>query len=129
MLRSDLALRDGPRVDARVVEVLHLRESSKGPPETSRIRVEFSTADGRATSAVVRTTRQSIAVGDSLRISYDPSDPLGVRAVEGSELAWRVPLIAAATVWFFAGIYFWIALTLWLGRPSRYYGRDGLQKA
>lgn len=121
MLRKDLALRDGPRATARVVEVLHLRETSKGPPETSSLRVRFTTAEGEDVVATLRTTRRTVSVGDAVRLSYDNDNPKKVRAAAGSEFAWRIPLIAVATFWFFAGCAFWVAFTLKIGRPSRTY--------
>lgn len=120
MLRDDLRLRDGEPATARVTEVLHRRESSKGPPETTELRIRFMT-DGRdEISTTLRTTRRSVAAGDSVSITYDIDDPERVRAVDGPELAWRVPLILSLTVCFLAMCAFWIAFTLRIGRPSRY---------
>lgn len=66
----------------------------------------------------------ALAVGDPMRVSYEPNDESTARAVAGSALSWRIPLILGLTTWFLAGCAFWAALTLRLGRPSRFYGRQ-----
>lgn len=121
MLRSDLRLRDGVRADATVTEVLHVRKSSKGPPETSAVRVAFTSNAGLPVSAVLHTTRRNIEAGDPVRLTYDSTEPTRVRAVDGTEMAWRVPLIIAVTLWSLALICLYLAVMLRLGRLPRSY--------
>lgn len=121
MLRSDLKLRDGVRAEGLVTEVLHLRKSSKGPPETSSVRVAFTTNAGESVSGVLHTTRMQIEKGDPVRLTYDPNRPTRVRAVDGTVMAWRVPLIIAISVWSFALICFYLAVMLRLGKLPRSY--------
>jgi hypothetical protein len=121
MLLSDRELADGPRVQAQVVEVVSVRKTSKGPPDTSVVRVRFRTEEGESIETTVRTTRQRF--GESLALTYEPDDPNEVRAVAGAELAWRVPLIIGGTM---AGIGLycgWTAFRLGRGKPSRLYRR------
>jgi hypothetical protein len=127
MWLTDRDLADGPRVEARVVEVVSVRQTSKGPPDTSVVRVRFTTVKGESIETTVRTTRRDFA--ESLALTYDPDDPSEARAVEGAELAWRVPLIIGGSM---AGLGLWagwMAFRLGRGRPSRLYcrtaGRSG----
>lgn len=108
-----------PRAVAEVIEVTHVRRTSKGPPETTSARVRFTTDEGRAVETTLRTTRR--ALPDRVSLSYDPQSPTRVRAVEGAEHAWRVPLILAATLGWLASLGGWMALRLRMGHPSRTY--------
>lgn len=73
MWMPDRDLANGPRVEAEVVEVLSVRQSSKGPPETSSLRVAFSTGDGERITTTVRTTRRQF--GDTFAAGDDPRSP------------------------------------------------------
>jgi hypothetical protein len=125
MWLPDRELAKGTRVDAEVVEVVSIRQTSKGPPDTSVVRVRFTTDQGELVNTTVRTTRRQF--GRSLAITYDPDNPTNVRAVEGAEVAWRVPLIIGASM---AGIGLycaWTAFRLGRGRPSRLYRRTAVR--
>lgn len=100
MWLPDQDLANGPRVEAEVVEVLSLRQSSRGLPETSSLRVAFSTDDGERITTTVRTTRRQF--GDTFAVTYDPDDPSEVRAVDGAEVRWRIPAIITASLAGFA---------------------------
>ena len=152
MWNADRELASGPRVRADVVDVLHRRATSKGFPDTSHLRISFTTADGTSVTTTVRTTRRTFVrdvsmYADDIRdlgeylgepslqefdpepaptrvdVTYDPSDPTRVRAVHGPERPWRIPLIAAASVGGIGLLLLWWALRIALGRPSRAYRR------
>lgn len=117
-------LAGGPQVKAEVVEVLSVRQTSNGPPDTSVVRVRFTTNEGLLVTTTVRTTRTSF--GESIALTYDPDDPSTVRAVEGPERTWRVPLIIGGSM-ASAGLYCgWTAFRLGRGRPSRLYKRTAV---
>jgi hypothetical protein len=109
----------GPLVSAEVVEVLSVRTTSKGPPDTSAVRVRFTTEDGQEVTTVMRSTRTVFDSRTTLR--YDPDDPTRVRAELGPEQAWRVPLIVGGSVLAVGLFLLWQAFRLRVGRPSRLY--------
>jgi hypothetical protein len=122
MWASDRDVAHGPRVRAHVDEVLSVRHSSNGPPETSSVRVSFLTEDGRQVSTTLRTTRRKFR--DFLELTYDRDDPRTVRALDGPERSWRIPLIIGATMLIMAACFAWFALRIRLGKPSRMYRRS-----
>ena len=121
MWLPDRDLANGPRVDAEVIEVLSVRQSSKGPPETSSLRITFSTNAGERITTTVRTTRRQF--GETFSVTYNPGDPSEVRAVDGAEVPWRIPAIITATAAGFACWLLWTVMRLRLGSPSRLYRR------
>lgn len=121
MWLPDRELANGLRVDAEVVEVLSVRQSSKGPPETSSLRISFVTDDRERITTTVRTTRRQF--GDTFAVTYDPDDPSEVRAVDGADVPWRIPAIITATLAGFALWLFWTVIRIRLGSPSRLYRR------
>ncbi len=121
MWLPDRALADGPRASAEIIEVLSIRTASKGPPDTSHLRIRFVSLDGEAVTTTVRTTRRQF--DDTVEITYDRDEPTRVRAVDGPEQPWRVPAVVAACL---GGLGIWFAWTvarLRIGRPSRLYRR------
>lgn len=113
----DRRLAGGPHAESDVVRVESVRRSSKGLPQTTKVAVRFSTAEGRVVDTTLRTTR--VRVGSTLALTYDANHPERVRAVDGPEQAWRVPLVIGLVVVAFASIPGWLAVRLRLGRPSR----------
>lgn len=120
-------LANGPQVEATVVRVEYVRRASKGPPDTSVVAVRFATNDGQKIDTKLRTTRTSF--GPTVLLTYDPNDPQQVRATEGPELAWRVPLILGLTIAWFGGLQAWLAIRLRVGRPSRVWLKSRRPKA
>ncbi|HWJ61833.1 MAG TPA: DUF3592 domain-containing protein [Acidimicrobiales bacterium] len=110
-------LANGPRAEAEVVRVESVRRTSKGPPQTSKLAVRFTTAGGQVVDATLRTTRTQF--GDTVWLTYNPDSPEEVRAAEGPEQSWRVPLILGLTVVWFGSLQLWMAIRLRAGRPSR----------
>ena len=121
MWLPDRELAGGPRVEADVLEVLSVVEHRNGIPETSSVRVRFITEAGESVTTTVRTTRGTF--GRSIELTYNPHEPTTVRALDGPERAWRIPLILGGSM---AGIGIscaWTAFRLGKGRPSRLYRR------
>jgi hypothetical protein len=121
MWLPDRELAAGPRASAEIIEVLSIRTASKGPPDTSHLRIRFVSLDGQAVTTTVRTTRRQF--DDTVEITYDRDEPTRVRAVDGPEQPWRVPAIVVACL-DGLGIWFgWTVVRLRIGRPSRLYRR------
>jgi hypothetical protein len=120
------ALARGPRAEATVERVESVRTMSRGAPQTSSLTVRFTTADGEVVTTSLRSTRQQF--DRTVWLTYDPASPEQVRATEGPEQSWRVPLILGLTITWFAALSAWTALRLRAGRPSRLYLRSRLQR-
>ena len=112
----------GPRVRAEVVEVLSVRQPD-GPrgvsPDTSSVRVRYTTRDGREVETTVRTTEREF--GRTIPLTYDPDDPDRARTVRGPENAWRVPAVPASIALVLGVGFAWQAFRLGRGHLSRSY--------